>query len=63
MAKFDWKHWALLACGIGSGVCEWMAAQQSAGGALPFHISAATLGLATLVLGLLSKSLIEGGAK
>ena len=59
MPVFDWKHYAMLACAVGSLVCTVLTQYQQAGHALPFAISAATLSAATAVFGLLTKSLSQ----
>jgi hypothetical protein len=62
LKNWDWKHTALSLCGLGAMICLYEADQAKAGQALPFHLSAATLTLAVMVFGYVSKQLGGGPA-
>jgi hypothetical protein len=55
--KFDWKHGALTACGLGSVLVEALSSQQGSSVALAMHCTAGGLFVASMIFGYISHSL------
>ena len=55
--NWDWKHTALTVCGVLAAVSEGLAHYAASGGALPWHLSAASFLAATMVFGHISTAL------